>query len=917
MNKKVLFFISALLVIVCACSICAFAAEPVTTTYLKAGGSGDGLTAETPTGSLNSAMGALTADGTVVFLNEFTISAVSHLADIEYDCTFVSDGGCLTLAADLDLKISKNDNVVTFDLPVKVTGTTDINLMGGYNNVVFGNGFSVTSTDGAALNFYGGRPSESETGICTRAYSITVNAGTFGSFNGGNYRETISGYYGSIAAPITITVNGGTFGKGDVYTATNNKNYNAFSVSGMSILADDATLTINGGTFNCPVFVQGKTDTIPASVSEKCTLVASSKDYYAIDGDITVNITGGTFNGGAVSAYYTQAAYTTVMRGNYDVTVTGGTFAQNTVFDATQVKAYEGGSSKATLTYSGVSNVTPVRFDLVNGEAQTYDEPIRVVFIGDSITEGYVISGAGVVRLTDGYPAQFLKLCEDAGKEVIVGNFGVSSAGFHPVTKRFYHNMLAYPVVREETDADYVFFAMGINDANTSGGTTSAMRTYEKNLYDFAEYMGNLPDTEKVFITNALYAKTGSAVTTHRASAVMRPTQERVANELAAKAPDKYVFVDMFGLTLSAAKDDSLFRADNGTIYERLHPAQTGLKLMASVCYNAAFNGVTAPESYRMTDIYVSASGTAFGAGTAADPISDLGYAYDLMERDVPVTLHIIGNVSLAHNLYTSMAPSKLTIVGEGSDAALTVNSSSFKIGSDIKIDNLTIGSGTSGISILGCFNNIEFTDTVKTSGKVGFYAGHNVFQDVDPATVSTHDCAEYVSSDRDLTVIINGGNYSSYALGNGRFSGLAPFGTYSGTMTAVLGSNVTVGNENATYVGIVGCNYLTGTVDIEINGWGKDTIKEFCPTGSVTAPLTYCAEQNTGNINAVIAPDVASTLLIVCDFDGDSSVTVKDAMLAISYMLNGFDSAKADNYYGQNLSRLIEVLRIFKKAAA
>lgn len=35
------------------------------------------------------------------------------------------------------------------------------------------------------------------------------------------------------------------------------------------------------------------------AAAEKSTLTASDKKYYAIDGDITVDITGGVFNGGA------------------------------------------------------------------------------------------------------------------------------------------------------------------------------------------------------------------------------------------------------------------------------------------------------------------------------------------------------------------------------------------------------------------------------------------------------------------------------------------------------------------------------------------------------------------------------------------------------------------------------------------
>ena len=190
----------------------------------------------------------------------------------------------------------------------------------------------------------------------------------------------------------------------------------------MSILADDATLTVTGGTFNIPVYVQGGVGTVMSKASQNSATTASDKKYYAIDGDITVDISGGTFKGGAVGAYYTQAAYTQVMRGNYTVKISGSPeFTVNTLFDATQVKAYAGKSEKATFTYpKNLKNIEVKRFDVVNGAKKTYEEPLRVAFIGDSITEGYAVNAAGVDRLTQSYPANFLKLAEADNREVIV-----------------------------------------------------------------------------------------------------------------------------------------------------------------------------------------------------------------------------------------------------------------------------------------------------------------------------------------------------------------------------------------------------------------------------------------------------------------------------------------------------------------
>ncbi|MBR5011623.1 MAG: SGNH/GDSL hydrolase family protein, partial [Clostridia bacterium] len=533
----------------------------------------------------------------------------------------------------------------------------------------------------------------------------------------------------------------------------------------------------------------------------------------------------------------------------------------------------------------------------------------------DSITEGYAPSAAGVDRLTQGYPAAFLKYCEENGKEVIVGNYGVSASGFLPSNGRFYGDLVTWNMISEETDPDIVFFAMGTNDAQGSGGTNGALAIFEENFRYFITTMGNIPSVDNVYITNAIFRKTSSPVADHRASAVMRPTQERVAKELAAK-DSKYVFVDLFGLTLDAALSDELFKDDNGVVNERLHPARAGLDLMGLCCYNAAFNGVYAPEEYHLTDIYVSDSGSTYGAGTATDPIANIGYAFDLMERNANVTLHIVGTSTWVGgkdggNAYVSVAPSKITIVGEGEDAVIvTPLANTFKIGTDTKIDNVTLKTGTSAVSIIGCFNNVEITDTVKTEGTWSFYAGYNVFANVDPSTTATFDNVASASSDKDCTVTINGGNYATFVFGNGRFASNAPFGTYSGTLTASVGEGITM---NGAYVGVNGHNYLTGTINADIKSWSGD-VKEYAAHGSTGGGITYDFTANTGDVNITLAEGMTNKVLVALDFDGSGEYDFADFMMAVKYLVDGFDTNKAGNFYGDSIDSLLDVLVLAKK---
>ncbi len=924
MNKKLLSFLVIALVLSCVLAFSVNAKD----VYVKTNASGTGASASDPIGTISAGVNALGDEGgTVYVIGNYPVLANFTVPETSGDITFKGvNGGSLALSANVYGTVNKNDNVITFDLPVSVATSDDRYIIGRYNSFTFGDNFAVTSTGGGKLNFFGGLSTANGAegaaeGVTTLPYDIVVNAGTFGTFAGGNFRGTISAMYGSIAAPISITINGGTFGvAGDYPTTSNNKNYDTFSVSGMGILADDATLTINGGTFNCPIYVQGRTGTVPATPAEFSLQKNSSADFYAMDGDITVNITGGTFNGGMIGAYYTQAAYTQLLRGNYDVTITGGTFKSGTKVDATQVKAYEGSSNKATLTYSNVTNITPVRFDVVNGENKTYDEPIRVVFIGDSITEGYAPTAADVDRLTESYPAAFLKYCENAGKEVIVGNFGISASGFLPANSRYYGDRVTWDIVSKETDPDFVFFAMGTNDAGGAGGTNGALLEFEKQFEYFITTMGSIPSVDKVFITNAIFRKTSNALADHRASAVMRPTQERVAKALGAK-DSKYIFVDLYGLTREKAISDELWKDDNGKVNERLHPARAGLDFMGQCCYNAAFNGVYAPAEYRLTEIYVSDSGTAYGAGTKADPISDVDYAFDLMKRDAEVTLHIVGTATFAGgggggNVYFSTAPSKLTIVGEGTGAVASMPlANTLKYGTDTKLDNLTLKAGSSAISMIGCYNDVEITNTVATSGAWHFYAGYNIFAAADPYTTATFDNVASASSDADCTVTINGGTYTNFVFGNGRFAGNAPFGTYSGTLTATVGSGVTVGNGSASYVGINGLNYNGGTINVTLNAW-NGTVREYSAHGSVSGGIKYDGAKNKGDINITLAEGMTNDILVACDFNTNGKVDVADVMLALKYAIDGFDTAKADYYYSDTLDTLLEVLVLAKKAA-
>ncbi len=829
--------------------------EPIVADVIYVDGTGNTEGAYT---SLAEAIVAYTG-GEIVVCGDTTVSGELFVPEKEKDIVISSkNGAVLTLSANVSFAKNTNDTSVTFNLPVKAN---DAKIFGGFRNVTFTENFSV---DGK-LDFFGGVDTsaltENADAITEKEYTVTVNGGTFENFALGSYRYEYKHMVGSIAAPVTLNVNGGTFNS-------------SFSVSGMAIIADNVTLNITGGTFNCPIYVRGGMGTVNTNGVKASQTVNSDRKYYAIDGDIAVNISGGTFNGGLIGAYEEQTAYTQVIRGAYTVSIIGGTFAEGTVFDATQVKAYANSDKKATITYPDTYNFSVVRFDNVNGSAVTYDEPIRIAYIGDSITEGYVSKD----RLTDSYPAVIDKLAAEKGTvDLVSSNYGISASGILTSASYRFTDYLGYSLILEETDADYIVIAIGTNDS-PAGGTTGALNTFAENYSNLVGEVGAIPTTKKVFVTNALVRDNENSGQI-RVTSVVRPLQERMAKEFAAKDANKYVFVDLYRLTLPYAAEDKLLSSDN------LHPNTAGYATMANVLYGVIFEGNDAtPDTYYSNDVYVSTSGKPFASGTKDDPISRLDIAFSMLPAGEEATVHIIGKVAFAESLYTPITPSKLTIVGEGSGAILENGSASFKLGSDIKFDNITLATADS-TEFYGCYYDVEMTDTVSLTGDWSFFAGHNIY--AEGATNAAHDTVASASSDEDCTIILKAnGTFTNFALGNRRCVGKAPFGTYSGNLTAYIGDNITItGTE---HVGIIGQNYLTGNITVEMPE--ELVLPEYAPTYTVTSPIVYDSTKNTGIVTVITYKSTPAIIPTTVYLDGTGATdgAYTDFKAAVSALKNG-----------------------------
>ena len=898
MNKKLLSFLVALTLTVFM-AIGASAADSFLDAVNALGGKG---------GVVTLTSNATVADGTVV-------------PEQSGDLTIVASGDAkLTLAGSLQFEKNTNDNVITLNLPVVADESV---IYGGFNSVTFGENFAVTGT----LDFYGGFYNvESTDGAtttnptyyyaqnklitCELPYDIVVNAGTFRHFMGGNYRLGYSSLLGSIAAPVTITVNGGTFGTGVSYDAdTALKIDKAFSVSGESILADDATLTINGGTFNTPIYAQGYIGQTSTRTSGCSQYTNSDSKFYAIDGDIEIVINGGTLNGFEVGATQITAAYQQLVRGDYTVTVgEGATLADGIIFDATQVKGY---NDDAVATLTSAKNVEAVRFDVVNGEEETYDEPLRIACIGDSITQGSraVIDGVENFELGS-YPAQLYKKMFELGEDVVVANYGCGATKVMEYSGLGYTSGLAYTLSMEETDPDYVIIGLGTNDAASTTYTYGMQDRFFEEYKAFVEGYEALDSTSMVFGTSAIYRVS----TDVPAVANVRGLQEMAFAELVSEGKDA-TYIDLYALTLDEALAGKLLSGDN------LHPHVAGYAIYADNIYDAIRNGKCLVDGFEQEHIYVSASGTNNMEATAANPTSNLAIA--MAKAGNNSTIHIIGRVDYTKagnsgwGMPTPVNVEKITFKGEGDDAALYLNGKHLHIKTDAEFDNIGVYTTESGALHIACgYNNVTFTETFKCS-KALFAAGMIALGE--DKTSGWYNSRESISSDDDCVITVNGGQFDYFVGGNYLFGGYAPsiYGTYGGNMTINIGPNVVINNQIRN--GACGQNYLTGNITFNVASWPAGyVVREFGWLGNADESAEYNIMNNTGTITVNFLNGLTNGVAKHEDINGDGEVNMADALEILGYVLNGVPASVKNSYspyyYGIVDFDVLEVVRMMKK---
>lgn len=902
--------------ILCILCMPAFAAE-ARTVYVADGGTGTGASASSPCGSLDAAVALLDGKGgRIVLCGDTTVKKKTQIPAQSGKLEITSAGGRLILAMRLQFLPAPAPYDIVIDTPISITKYTYY-IFGGYNNVTFTENCKTTLKDGGKLGFFGGTMPEADFStpeadlISTHSYSVTVNEGDFAYFGGGNFRNVSQTMLGSLTAPVFVTINGGHFGTGSYGTAGSNRSYEAFSLSGNSVLAAGGSLTIHGGVFDCPVYLQGRYYSIADRTVRTSTLFAAEAELQTADGDITLTIDGGSFAGYEIAAAQVTPEYTFLLRGNLDVHIgAGAVFADGTVLDATQVKARAGENRAARLTAEpGVKLPVCKRFDFINGKAQTADEPLRILCIGDSITWGTGCTAPA----TRSYPAQLLALLDVAGREAVITDCGVPATGVLASANTCYPNTFTCSMAYQNTDPDYIIFSLGINDARTAGGTNGALLSYTEDYTALIEKFAALPSVKKVFITSALPMSTTSTsdAVSLRGVTVIRQTQRHIAKTLADKDADKFTYIDLYALLFPEAMAD----IENGTknffcATDNLHPSDAGYVVYAKYIYDAVFGGVCTRAGFEMADVYISAAGRVRGAGTKEDPVSSLPAA--LARLGSGGTLHVIGEVSSAMKMFTPLYTDGLTIVGEGTGAVLKLTGGLFKAGSAVTFDNITLDAGGAS-DFFACYNDVTFTETAKTRGTWNLKVGYNLYADraATKPSDTLYDTVASASADKDCCITLLGGSFSQLYGGNRMFAANAPYGTYSGRLTIRIGSGATVGSRT-TISALCGQNYLTGSVDAELDAYlAGGILLDFAPAGADG----FDPACNTGSVRTAFADGVTPAYTPLGDFDGDGNTNVRDVLFALRACVAG-DAINGNAYYGLTKIELRDVVCLLRTIA-
>lgn len=300
--------------------------------YVADGGTGDGSSPESALSDLRAALSLLSeTGGYAVVCGRLTLGTSDiTMPAVEYAVTVTSCfGGVDYRQRGAKLSLGMSNLTHTSDVRyeyIDIEFSKALNVYMQYHDLHIGDGVNTYRASSSGTYRYpiliGGKvalPSDTPDSVSNREDTVMrIDSGTWDTAFCGNNRSVSTQPVGNNYGRSALIINGGRF------TRTSDSSY-PVSASGMNYFSGDVYLEINGGIFDNSVFAVLRTGTLPTDPTRTTERTNT--------GRVLVRITGGTFNNtvGLTRAYDASAgndAYLKNYAVNGDATfvITGGTF---------------------------------------------------------------------------------------------------------------------------------------------------------------------------------------------------------------------------------------------------------------------------------------------------------------------------------------------------------------------------------------------------------------------------------------------------------------------------------------------------------------------------------------------------------------------------------------------------------------
>ncbi len=539
----------------------------------------DGLSADKPLFSLIDAVAALGEDGgEIVITSPYEASGGLEIPETNGKITFTTSDST-TDFAETNGAYFRQAGAIYLGSD---TEFTDITFSNTAQRNIYARGHSVTFTesvrtaDGSVpMGLFAGNfvsaAAAAEGGLSPRAVSyyddqtITLLGGEFYTYIGGNARGGNVASVGTHYGDMTLTAGGNVRFVSDI--RDDDIACNAFQMIGMNIHKGTLTVNITGGYFDTPMYVLGRMGVYTNNTTHGLFFFEDAR----VEVDATVNISGGEFAGGIFKSAMNDGDNPN--NGTLDINVTGGSFADDFKFIE---RSFIGGTR---ITGSVASE----GFDIINGKENAAQQPLRVVCIGDSITQGAGTATETVDGYTYGtynftYPAYLDAML---GRGGIAGNFGYGGSKAYFACSSNYYGSSSWGLARSFGDADAVVIALGTNDWRHvyDGGVYNEYgeNTYKASLGALIEYChAEFPDAV-VYLTTAI-ARYDHAQAAYAVENIIVPAQREVAAEYS------YVkLIDLYELMLPYGEEDMASGEYKYYHTDKLHLQNGGYEKMAEL----------------------------------------------------------------------------------------------------------------------------------------------------------------------------------------------------------------------------------------------------------------------------------------------------------------------------------------------